>query len=117
MEFRTKGLLVVASILGLAACTSTGSLTPAATADLATALTDAHLALTVYEATPLPAANVVKLGDELYQTANAAYGAYEANKNDTAAQADAAAAIAALTTYLLTAAPGNGVTPASVPAA
>jgi len=114
---------VVASgyVLALAACAgetpaqSVATATTTATNDVATAtgtaqtiVTVAQAALAAYKATSNPNAAVVAEATKLLNTAQADITQYGPEA------ATAIAAAGALSTYLLTAAPGNGVTPASV---
>lgn len=111
----------VGALLALAGCggltaANVGSATTTAENDVTAAegyvnadLTVAEAALAAYKATPNPSQAVITEATKLDTEAQAA-----ANQYGPEASA-AIAAVGSLTTYLLTAAPGNGVTPASVP--
>ncbi|MBW4023632.1 MAG: hypothetical protein HIU92_10935 [Proteobacteria bacterium] len=73
-----------------------------------TALSVAESALAVYEATPTPSGVVIAEARTLDATARSAITQYGPEATVTIA------AVGALATYLLTSAPGNGVTPMSV---
>lgn len=104
-------MLSTVAAIGLAACAN-GQLTTSADTAIMAAFATAEGALTAYEATPNPSQAVVTKAGTFLATAQNALTAYQGQPTD-ATKAAAAAAVAALTTYLLTAAPGNGVTPAS----
>jgi hypothetical protein len=70
----------------------------------------------VYKNTANPSQTVIAEATKLLTAAQAAVAASDAAPADTARQAAEASAIQSLATYLLTAAPGNGVTPASATA-
>jgi hypothetical protein len=67
----------------------------------------------VYKNTANPSQAVIDKANTLLTAAQKAVAASDAAPGDTALQAAEASAIQSLATYLLTAAPGNGVTPAS----
>jgi hypothetical protein len=81
------------------------------TADANEALAIAQAAFAVYKASPNPAPAVVAEGNKLEAEAQAAIAQYgpEATTAITAA--------GSLLAYLLTSAPGNGITPSTVPTA
>jgi hypothetical protein len=65
-----------------------------------------------YEGTPAPSITVLETAGGLLQTAEAALDAEEKNPTD-ANKLATAKAVLALSNYLLTAAPGDGKTPAT----
>lgn len=76
-----------------------------------TALSVAEAALAVYEATPNPNSAVIAEAQKLDAAARAAITQYGPKATT------AITAVGALVTYLLTSAPGNGVTPSTAPSA
>jgi hypothetical protein len=117
-----KILIVGFSLLALAGCASgaatVSSDAATATAGVSTAVTDATVALTVAEAamyayasTKNPSQSVIVEAAKLDSAAHAAINQYGPEATT------AIGAVAALAEYLLTSAPGNGVTKTTVPSA
>jgi hypothetical protein len=116
----TRLILAAAAALALAGCASEAATVAGdqATAmkfldtgllDASSGLKVAEAALTAYEATPNPNAAVVAEAQKLDGEARAALAQYGPEANT------AFAAAGKLATYVLTSAPGNGVTPTTVP--
>jgi hypothetical protein len=105
----TRNIAITGLIaLSLAGCAGCAGISASTAAQDATALLSvASDVLAAYKATPNPAPSVISKAEQLLASAQAAISAYGSTSSE------ASAAVAALTTYLLTAAPGNGVTPAS----
>ncbi len=108
--------IIFGCLIGLAACSGNqvADTTSTASADASTAITDANAilavangALTAYEATPNPSQAVIAKAKSLLTTAQSYVTTYGAQSQL------AISAAGVFTEYLLTAAPGNGVTPAS----
>lgn len=104
------------AIIGLAAvalvsCAGIQKTESAISADLITAYQHALQSLAQYKATPNPSGTVLTQAGRLEAAAASALKAYEAT-GGSGSIAFFAAAVAALSTYLLTAAPGDGSTPA-----
>jgi hypothetical protein len=111
--------LPVAGMLALAGCSSgtvatttatAGTVATTATTDANAILSVAEAALAAYKATSNPSASVVAEATKLLSAAQAAVTQYGPEASVAVSTAGA------LVTYLLTAAPGNGVTPAAIPA-
>ena len=97
------------SALALGGCSA--ATTAMVVADAPTLIAAASSLLTNYKATPNPNAPVVAEANNLLAPAEAANSTYGATSSQ------ALSAAAALTAYLATSAPGNGVTPSTVPTA
>lgn len=105
-----KNLYLAAALSGsvlLAGCTA--ATTAAIVADAPAIIAAGQALLVAYEGTPNPSAPVVTEANQLLAAAEAANSTYGATSSQ------ALAAAAALTAYLATSAPGNGVTPSTVP--
>jgi hypothetical protein len=87
----------------------TAAVTSAVVADAPVLIAAASSVLANYKATPNPNPAVVTEANDLLAAAQAADVTYGATSSE------ALSAAAALTAYLLTSAPGNGVTPSTVP--
>jgi hypothetical protein len=81
----------------------------AVVADAPTLIASATSLLDAYKATPTPSQAVIAEATKLLSAAEAANTTYGATSSE------ALSAAAALTDYLATSAPGNGVTPSTVP--
>lgn len=110
-----KLILVGLAVVGLTACAK-GQLTTAGQNDIETGIAAAIASLNVYAATKTPSQSVIATAQTAITAAQTAYAAYSANPT-APLKAAAASALASVTVYLLTAAPGNGTTPAVVPPA
>jgi hypothetical protein len=119
MNMRYLFTLAVAGMLALAGCSSgtvasntaaVGTVASTVTTDANTILTVAEATLAAYKATSNPNAAVVAEATKLLSAAQTVVNQYGPEASV------AVSAAGALATYLLTAAPGNGVTPASIPA-
>jgi hypothetical protein len=107
--FQLVAALTMAGMVTLGGCTA--AVTAAVVADAPTLIATATTLLDNYKATPTPSASVVAEATDLLAAAEAANSTYGATSSQ------ALAAAAALTAYLATSAPGNGVTPSTVPTA
>jgi hypothetical protein len=110
------GIIALAGCAGQAATvatetTKTTAVVSTAEATASTALTVAEASLAAYEATKNPNAAVIAEATKLDTDARAAIAAYGPEATEAIAMANA------LAEYLLTSAPGNGVTPSTVPTA
>lgn len=99
----------IGTVLILGGCAA--STTAALVADAPSLIAAGEALLTAYEGTPNPSAPVVSEANQLLAAAEAANTTYGATSSE------ALAAAAALTAYLATSAPGNGVTPSTIPVA
>jgi hypothetical protein len=103
-----------ALISGAATTTSDAVATYQATDSVeTTALNAAVDSLNVYKSTKNPSQTVITQAEALLKAAQNAATAYKAAPSDKLQTAEASA-IASLTVYLLTSAPGNGSTPSTV---
>jgi hypothetical protein len=104
--FQLVAALTMAGMVTLGGCTAAEVV-----ADAPTLIATATTLLDNYKATPTPSQSVITEATDLLAAAEAANATYGATSSQ------ALAAAAALTAYLATSAPGNGVTPSTVPTA
>jgi hypothetical protein len=104
--FQLVGAFTMAGMVTLGGCTAA-----MIAADAPSIIATATTLLDNYKATPTPSQPVITEANDLLAAAEAANSTYGATSSQ------ALAAAAALTAYLATSAPGNGVTPSTVPTA